>query len=557
MELTRCLLGKEINKMLKDLVNIPRNIVVSVGATGCLNVLYNEAIKYNKRNLLYTFPVDEIDMISGEHIKKLEILIEEIIKERYKDIDSIIIYETCTDLLMGSNFQLLTKKIVNKYGIIVKVLERGPISKRKIFPRERLKKLIVELQEDLKSQNKKINNFNIKSETSKGKVQHFIPPIVSDYSGVCSALYSSKILKIIISPGGCRTPVIYDEIRKIDNSLVYCTKMGEMEVFWGEEGELIKKIEEVIKTEKIEIISLIRTVIPSFTGMDIENIGNILEKKYKIPTIVLNSNSFENYYSGISTTFLTLGKKFLAKENIKKRERSINIIGYTPLTFGKIEKNLSPLFNEITKLKLNIEAIFSHELSLEKIKNSINANLNIVLSHEGIPLAEFMKKEFNIPYLIINLVGKHGMEQTKIQLSKFFNFKVEKETCSEVLQEDQRKVLIISSPFMARNIAESLEKDFNIPNIKPVSFLRKNGKLRKIYKGLDKIELIDEEEKLLKLIEEYNPDILIGDLLYKEMIPKEKIFIPLTHSGYSTRLNMEQEYYYCGEEGYKYFKSFL
>ena len=48
MELTRCLLGKEINKMLKDLVNIPRNIVVSVGATGCLNVLYNEAIKYNK-----------------------------------------------------------------------------------------------------------------------------------------------------------------------------------------------------------------------------------------------------------------------------------------------------------------------------------------------------------------------------------------------------------------------------------------------------------------------------------------------------------------------------
>lgn len=556
MELTRCLLGKEINKMLKDLVNIPRNIVISVGATGCLNVLYNEAIKYNKRNLLYTFPVDEIDMISGEHIKKLEILIEEIIKERYKDIDSIIIYETCTDLLIGSNFKLLIKKIVDKYGIIVKVLERGPISKRKILPRERLEKLIVELQEDLKSQNKKINNFNIKAEDSKGKVQHFIPPIVSDYSGACSALYSPKILKIVISPGGCRTPVIYDEIRNIDNSLVYCTKMGEMEVLLGEEGELVKKIEEVIKNEKIEMIALIRTVIPSFTGMDIENTGEILEKKYKIPTIVLNSNSFENYYSGISTTFLTLGKKFLAKENIKKRERSINIIGYTPLTFGKIEK-LSPLFDEIKQLKLNIEAIFSHEISLEKIKNSINANLNIVLSHEGIPLAEFMKKEFDIPYLIINLVGKYGMEQTKIQLSEFLNLQVEKKIYFEVLQEDQRKVLIISSPFMAKNLAESLKKDFNIPNTKPVSFLRKNGKLKKIYKGLEKIELIDEEEKLLKLIEEYNPDILIGDLVYKEMIPKEKVFIPLTHSGYSTRLNMKQEYYYCGEEGYKYFKSFL
>lgn len=180
------------------------------------------------------------------------------------------------------------------------------------------------------------------------------------------------------------------------------------------------------------------------------------------------------------------------------------------------------------------------------------------MSHEGIPLAEFMKKEFDIPYLIINLVGKYGMEQTKIQLSEFFNLQVEKKIYFEVLQEDQRKVLIISSPFMAKNLAESLKKDFNIPNTKPVSFLRKNGKLRKIYKDLDnKIELIDEEEKLLKLIEEYNPDILIGDLLYKEMLQKEKVFIPLTHSGYSTRLNMKQEYYYCGEEGYKYFKSFL
>ena len=58
MNIERCL-KNEKNKMLKSLLNIPENIVISIGPTGCLNVLYNEAIKENKLGNLYTFPVSE------------------------------------------------------------------------------------------------------------------------------------------------------------------------------------------------------------------------------------------------------------------------------------------------------------------------------------------------------------------------------------------------------------------------------------------------------------------------------------------------------------------
>ena len=71
MNIERCL-KNEKNKMLKSLLNIPENIVVSIGPTGCLNVLYNEAIKENKLANLYTFPISEIDMVSANHIEKLE-----------------------------------------------------------------------------------------------------------------------------------------------------------------------------------------------------------------------------------------------------------------------------------------------------------------------------------------------------------------------------------------------------------------------------------------------------------------------------------------------------
>lgn len=53
MNIERCC-KNEKNKMLKTLLNIPENIVISIGPTGCLNVLYNEAIKENKLgNWLY------------------------------------------------------------------------------------------------------------------------------------------------------------------------------------------------------------------------------------------------------------------------------------------------------------------------------------------------------------------------------------------------------------------------------------------------------------------------------------------------------------------------
>ena len=111
MELERCLSDREINKMLKELLQIPRNIIVSIGPVGCLNVLYNEAIRENKNEKLYIFPVDEIEMLSGEHINNLEKSLIEIINEKYEEIDSIIIYKTCGDMLMCSDFNLLIKRI--------------------------------------------------------------------------------------------------------------------------------------------------------------------------------------------------------------------------------------------------------------------------------------------------------------------------------------------------------------------------------------------------------------------------------------------------------------
>ena len=551
MNIERCLKNKK-NKMLKSLLNIPENIVISIGPTGCLNVLYNEAIKENKLANLYTFPISEIDMVSANHIEKLEKYIVKIISENFEKIKSIIIYLTCADLILASDFSFLMEKIKKDYGIIIKILERGPIAKRKIMPEKRLEKLLVELEYELKNtskiKDKKISDFKI-------GIQHIVPPITSDYSGACSTLYGENILKILISPNGCKTPVAYDEIRNIDYSLQYCTSLNELEIVTGEIKGLKESIEEIInQNQKIEFIAIISTVVPQIIGMDLESIVENIEETLDIPCIFINTNSFENYYSGISLTLNSLAKKFMVEN--KKIKNSVNIIGYSPLTFGKIEK-LEELFSLIKSLDLNILTVFSDNLSLEKIKNSTSAELNLVLSYEGLALAKYMEKKFSIPYIIINVVSKYGIENTENILKKYF-YKID-DSFEKLEKKDKlndRKVMIIASPFMAINIADSLRKDFSFANILALSFIKESRKFKKI-EYLEFLNVVNTEEDLKEKIKEYKPHILISDPVYKNLINEEVTFIPLLHYGYSTRLYLELDYEYCGKKAYEYFKKFI
>ena len=551
MNIERCF-KNEKNKMLKTLLNIPENIVISIGPTGCLNVLYNEAIKENKLGNLYTFPISEIDMVSANHIEKLEKYIVKIISENFEKIKSIIIYLTCADLILASDFSFLMEKIKKDYGIILKILERGPIAKRKITPEKRLEKLLVELEYELKNtskiKDKKISDFKI-------EIQHIVPPITSDYSGACSVLYGENILKILISPNGCKTPVAYDEIRNIDYSLQYCTSLNELEIVTGEIKGLKGNIKEIIsQNQKIEFIAIISTVVPQIIGMDLESIVENIEETLDIPCVFINTNSFENYYSGISLTLKSLANKFMLEN--KKIKSTVNIIGYSPLTFGKIEK-LEELFSLIKSLDLNILTVFSDNLSLEKIKNSTSAELNLVLSYEGLALAKYMEKEFSIPYVIINVVSKYGIENTENILKNYF-YKIDNsfEKLEKKDKLDDRKVMIIASPFMAINIAASLRKDFSLANILALSLIKESRKFKKI-EYLEFLNIVNTEDDLKEKIKEYKPDILISDPVYKNLINDGVTFIPLLHYGYSTRLYLELDYEYCGKKAYEYFKKFI
>ena len=168
-----------------------------------------------------------------------------------------------------------------------------------------------------------------------------------------------------------------------------------------------------------------------------------------------------------------------------------------------------------------------------------------------------MEKNFSIPYVIINVVSKYGIENTENILKKFFyNIDNSFENLEKNNKFDDRKVMIIASPFMAVNMAESLRKDFSFANILAFSFIKESRKFKKV-EYLEFLNIVNTEDDLKEKIKEYKPDILISDPVYKDLVSENITFIPLLHYGYSTRLYLNLNYEYCGKKAYEYFKKFI
>ncbi|GAB6155856.1 hypothetical protein JCM17380_46070 [Desulfosporosinus burensis] len=130
-----------------ELVNlalcVPGIDVVAAGPSSCSRVLYFRAAKKGLSEKLFLLPVSSNDFATGKHLEKLEEALEGLVMSRRSK--AIIVYITCADILTGTEFLSITKRIESRYGIPLKVFERGPLSRRRTLPKERLGDIFIDL----------------------------------------------------------------------------------------------------------------------------------------------------------------------------------------------------------------------------------------------------------------------------------------------------------------------------------------------------------------------------------------------------------------------------
>lgn len=132
-----------------ELVNlalaVPGITVVAAGPASCSRVLYFRAARKGLHERLFFLPISSNAFTAGQHLQNLEQSLTSLAASRRSR--AILVYVTCADILAGTDFAGITGRVESKYGVPVKVFERGPLSRRRTLPKKRLCDIFIDLMQ--------------------------------------------------------------------------------------------------------------------------------------------------------------------------------------------------------------------------------------------------------------------------------------------------------------------------------------------------------------------------------------------------------------------------
>lgn len=393
-------------------------------------------------------------------------------------------------------------------------------------------------------------------------LHHLLPPLAADYTGICSALYELDAMIVLHNPSGCmRTVTDIDEPRWASRrASFFSSGLNESNVIFGDDDVFFRNIVRTFQGTDKKFLALVSTPVPAVIGMDMTDVATRLESTLNIPVFAFNSTGFENYSCGITEAYLALAKHYLSSPQ-EKKPSSVNILGATPLEIGS-DRHLNMLVSLLEQAGLSVNAVWTMGSRLEDLASSSCAELNIVISHTALPLAQFMEEHFQIPYILSLPVGIQPSTRFFALIEKMMPGFVSveqwavKETDGPALPPGSR-ALIIGEPVMSYSIRQCLINDFGVDEVHIASLLPLN-----MISGTDRGSndfTIEKEEDLETLIGQNQFNIIVGDPYFKNFIgtKKQTAFISLPHPALSGNEFYSSDYAYFGKAGYRYFcKSF-
>ncbi len=245
------------------------------------------------------------------------------------------------------------------------------------------------------------------------EVYRVAPVPAGDVSGICSALYELGGMIVMHDPSGCNSTYnTHDELRWYRKPAdIFISACSMRDLVLGNEEKLMEDIAEAFRaiSPAPKFIALCNSPLPYLNGTDFRGICRTLEKRCGVPCFYVPSNGMHDYVTGVGEAWLQYAKSpaggFVAKGErpAEKREKSdaipVNLLGLTPLDYPNPE-NVRQLYTLLQESGFSVLANFAYETEAEMLCRAPEAAVNLLLSATGLPLAEYMLKEYGVPYVI-------------------------------------------------------------------------------------------------------------------------------------------------------------
>lgn len=356
--------------------------------------------------------------------------------------------------------------------------------------------------------------------------------ILSTYSadlfGICSALYELGGMCVMHDASGCNSTYnAHDEPRWYTmDSMVYISALTERDAIMGNDQKLIDDIVYTANTLSPKFIVVCGSIIPNMMGTDFKAIAKIIERKTDIPTFGINTNGMDTYLKGSSIAFDTLVKRFATSDIAKTERLSVNILGATPLDYS-VNGSVDSMVRWLSDNQIEVVSCLAMGTSLQEVGAMGSASVNLVVSYNGLAVAETLYREFGTPYVVGVPIG---LEYSKLLLEAIKRSADTKE-CIKRLDFRNTDAMcdyaIVGESVQSVSLANALYLEFGI-DAKVVCPLDYDKDTLSIMDTVVKSE--DEVSNVLK-----SHRYVIADPLYKPITSKDTIFYRLPHVAFSGR----------------------
>lgn len=365
-----------------------------------------------------------------------------------------------------------------------------------------------------------------------------IPIYTSDVSGVCSALYELGGMVVIHDPSGCNSTYnTHDEIRWYNqDSLIFISGLTEIDAVMGNDEKFLSDVKEAAGELHPKFIALVSSPIPFMNGTDFPALAKVLETETGIPAFAVPTNGMHDYVYGAGKALEEIARRFVPEqmEDRNGSERTVNLLGATPLDFGPISK--------VEELKKNLEqygwkviSTWAMGDSLEDLAQAGKAEMNLVISSVGLRAAKMLKEKYGTPY-VIGTPYKEYAERISEALEKRIQIPAIEDRRRENLQgtgNSEKIITLIGEPVTIGSLAAIIERRYHYKTRILCPLENAEGLL-----GEHDLKICGEEEMENAL---KNAQIVVADPLYRPICPVECEFYERAHIAFSGRMFLKNK----------------
>lgn len=206
-----------------------------------------------------------------------------------------------------------------------------------------------------------------------------------------------------------------------ENFIQYCfsTDLQESDIVFGGEKKLRQAIDEAMEIFHPKCILICSTCPVGLIGDDIHAVAAATEEKYGITCVAFSCEG----YKGVSQS----GGHHIANNGLMRRiigtgdaapvkKYAVNVLGEYNIGGDGWETE-----RILKRIGYEVLSVFTGDGTLEGIKNSHHADLNLVQCHRSINyIAEMMKTKYGIDWIKVNFIGIDSTIQSLREMAIYF-----------------------------------------------------------------------------------------------------------------------------------------